>query len=336
MTVAQVSNGEQTFLDINGDPLSGGQVFFYAVGTTTPQTTWSDINQTIANPNPVILDQAGRAPIWGQGEYRQIVTDQFGNTQWDLTTSAGLGTANNTFTGTFIVNGNSTFNGSVSIADNLTVSGNTNLNALNVTGATDLEGTLTTGGFAAFNDGMNIQGIIPGGTDYTLDVNGNAGIGGRLDVTGAINCNSVSTFANQLTITASVGSGGLSVGGSIAGTNNGIVADHDIRSNQAMFATAFNVVSDRNLKVEIEDLQIKGLDILSRVSVKKYEFEGDGREHWGFVAQDLETVTGGKIGSGGSISVSGLTAILWKALQETMEEIEKLRVRVKVLEAHVR
>lgn len=54
------------FLDDNGNPLSGGKIFTYAAGTTTPLATYTSRDGTTANANPIILDAAGRTPqqIW--------------------------------------------------------------------------------------------------------------------------------------------------------------------------------------------------------------------------------------------------------------------------------
>lgn len=54
------------FFNNNGAPLSGGKIYTYAAGTTTPQTTFTSNSGLQANPNPVILDSAGRTPeqIW--------------------------------------------------------------------------------------------------------------------------------------------------------------------------------------------------------------------------------------------------------------------------------
>lgn len=65
--------GEQTFFDNNGLPLSAGCVYFYIPGTTSPKATYQNSAQTTANTNPVQLDAAGRAIIYGTGTYRQIV-----------------------------------------------------------------------------------------------------------------------------------------------------------------------------------------------------------------------------------------------------------------------
>lgn len=63
-TAALIPSPKQTFLDSSGNPLSGGKVYTYAAGTTTPQNTFSDAGLSVANANPVILDSAGRAAIY--------------------------------------------------------------------------------------------------------------------------------------------------------------------------------------------------------------------------------------------------------------------------------
>lgn len=55
------------FFDNDGNVLSGGKIYTYAAGTTTPQTTYTTSLGNIAHANPIILDSAGRVPtgeIW--------------------------------------------------------------------------------------------------------------------------------------------------------------------------------------------------------------------------------------------------------------------------------
>ena len=55
------------FFDNNGVILSGGKLYTYAAGTTTPQTTYTTSAGNIAHTNPIILDSAGRVPggeVW--------------------------------------------------------------------------------------------------------------------------------------------------------------------------------------------------------------------------------------------------------------------------------
>jgi len=54
------------FFDNNGVPLSGGKIYTYAAGTTTPLATYTTPAGNIANSNPIILNSAGRCDneIW--------------------------------------------------------------------------------------------------------------------------------------------------------------------------------------------------------------------------------------------------------------------------------
>lgn len=78
--------GKQTFQDTNGEPLEEGYVYHYIPGTLTEKDTWQDQAGLTLNENPIRLDAEGRCTIWGDGLYRQIVTDQDGNELWDQVT----------------------------------------------------------------------------------------------------------------------------------------------------------------------------------------------------------------------------------------------------------
>lgn len=87
-TAALLPNGQQQFVDANGQPYASGTVYFYVPATTTPKNTWQDANQSTLNTNPITLDSAGRGTIYGSGQYRQVLMDSLGNTVWDKLTSA--------------------------------------------------------------------------------------------------------------------------------------------------------------------------------------------------------------------------------------------------------
>lgn len=70
----------QQYFNSNGAPLSGGQIWTYGAGTTTPLATYTDSGGLTPNQNPVILDSAGQAPIWmGPSVYKFVVEDSLGN-----------------------------------------------------------------------------------------------------------------------------------------------------------------------------------------------------------------------------------------------------------------
>jgi hypothetical protein len=54
------------FFDDSGAPLSGGLLYTYAAGTTTPAATYTSNTGLTANSNPIVLDAAGRVAeeIW--------------------------------------------------------------------------------------------------------------------------------------------------------------------------------------------------------------------------------------------------------------------------------
>lgn len=78
------------WIDSNGVPLSGGKIYTYIPGTSTPAPTYADADMTTGLSNPIVLDSAGRAAIFGPGAYRFVVTDADGNQIYDALTAAYL------------------------------------------------------------------------------------------------------------------------------------------------------------------------------------------------------------------------------------------------------
>lgn len=85
------------YRDIASDEILGGlnpgQMFFYATGTTTLQTTYKDPDLTVANTNPVILNPDGTLPnVWLQELVYNVVlknasaVEQFARDPIDATT----------------------------------------------------------------------------------------------------------------------------------------------------------------------------------------------------------------------------------------------------------
>lgn len=56
----------EQFIDANGNPYSGGRLYWYAAGSTTAQDTFTDSTGATANANPVVCDSAGRpqTEVW--------------------------------------------------------------------------------------------------------------------------------------------------------------------------------------------------------------------------------------------------------------------------------
>lgn len=69
--------------DGNGFPLAAGTIDTFVANSSTPKTTWTIADKSAANSNPIVLDSAGRAVIYGDGTYRLVVKDSEGNLIWD-------------------------------------------------------------------------------------------------------------------------------------------------------------------------------------------------------------------------------------------------------------
>lgn len=89
MAIPPLPQGTTTFIGPTGEPLSGGKVFTYVPGGTTPLATWQDPGQVSLNTNPILLNANGQAVIYGWGAYRLLVQDSLGNTISDSITYGG-------------------------------------------------------------------------------------------------------------------------------------------------------------------------------------------------------------------------------------------------------
>jgi hypothetical protein len=82
------------FFTSNGEPLSGGKLYSYAAGTTTPLSTYTDESGLIANTNPVILDPRGEASVWlGTNSYKFKLTTAADVELWTVDNISAAATA---------------------------------------------------------------------------------------------------------------------------------------------------------------------------------------------------------------------------------------------------
>jgi hypothetical protein len=72
------------FFDNNGNPLSGGKIYTYEAGTTTPLASYTSSTGNTAHTNPIVLDSGGRVP---GGEIWVIASTLY---KFVLETSAGV------------------------------------------------------------------------------------------------------------------------------------------------------------------------------------------------------------------------------------------------------
>lgn len=68
VNLSPIAGAGWQFFDNNGNPLTGGKLYTYLAGTTTPATTYTSSSGGTANANPIVLDSAGRlsgsSEIW--------------------------------------------------------------------------------------------------------------------------------------------------------------------------------------------------------------------------------------------------------------------------------
>jgi hypothetical protein len=272
-----------------------------------------------------VLDQAGRAKIWGNTIYRQVVTDQFGNVQWDLDTQAGV-------TGSII--GDVTTTENFTIGGNLQVNGTSNFNGLAT--FTDIHtADFTSSQSATFNFLQGTQGYfthLQWGNGLGNDVNTNT-----LTVNSSANVNSilvdnVSTFNGPVDIHSNLEiQGGYSIvvdspGGIqtntiqsdaagtplLCGTNFLPTAHHgaDLGANaQAwnnVYAAAYITVSTDPVSAIVED---GALEIVKSVPVKT-------EPHLGIAKEDLKGHDWSQVETNEGVNYNIVVGMLWKALQE--------------------
>lgn len=103
VNLSALAGAGQQFFDNNGSPLSGGKLWSYQAGTTTPQTTYTTAAGNVAHTNPIILDSSGRVAtgeIWltAASNYKFVLMTSANVTlaTWDnITGINGTGIASN-------------------------------------------------------------------------------------------------------------------------------------------------------------------------------------------------------------------------------------------------
>ena len=105
--LSPVGGAASQFFTNNGIILSGGKLYTYAAGTTTPQATFTSSSGSTNHTNPIILDSAGRVPggeIWlSASPYKFLLKDSNDVLIGTYDNVSGIGAASyqiDNFTGT--------------------------------------------------------------------------------------------------------------------------------------------------------------------------------------------------------------------------------------------
>jgi hypothetical protein len=96
VNLSPVGGAAAQFFDNSGQVLTGGKLYTYLAGTTTPATTYTTNAGTTPNTNPIILDAAGRVPssgeIWVTAgvQYKFVLKDANDVQLWTVDNLVGL------------------------------------------------------------------------------------------------------------------------------------------------------------------------------------------------------------------------------------------------------
>lgn len=66
VNLSMMAGAGAQFFDNSGNVLTGGKLYTYAAGTTTPQAVYTTNAGNVAHANPIVLDAAGRVPNGGE------------------------------------------------------------------------------------------------------------------------------------------------------------------------------------------------------------------------------------------------------------------------------
>lgn len=292
------------FLDNNGVVLSGGKLYTYDAGTTTPRATYTSASGAVANTNPIILDSAGRVAgeVWltSNVKYKFVLKTSDDVTLWtnddiagvpassitslringstsgyvDLTTVPVAGANTITFpaaTGTVLLDPNTAFTGTTTF-ETISATGDISGRNFSSSGSISLSGMVYSSGTSQFK--------IPVGTtsERAGGFNGNGSISGT-----TLSISTVST-------------GALSVGSTISGT--GVTADTRITAfgTGTGGAGTYTVTPSQTVtSTVIVDAPVTGM---IRYNSTLSTFEGYSGTTWGSI--------GGGATGGGSDAVFNL------------------------------
>jgi len=200
------------FTTAAGVPLSGGKVYTFIAGTTTPQATFTDYTGATPNTNPVILDSRGEANIWlGGALYKFRLTDANDVEIWTVDYISAP-----------------TSSVSAVLSGNVTIDSDTPGPALKIT-------QTGTGPVLRVQDSAD-----PDATPFVIDNAGNVGIGtavptAQLEATGAAKLGSLTLTGSPLPV-ASGGTG--AVDPATARANLGTAASGAVTGSGLTMATA--------------------------------------------------------------------------------------------------
>lgn len=108
---------------------------------------------------------------------------------------------------------------------------------------------------------------------------------------------------------------------------------------------ASNISSDRRIKDNIKDCEVKALDIINKIQHKQFDKKDDGKHYdIGYIAQDMEEIDPNFVIKREKtdtleeryyINELPIIATLSKAIQEQQQQIEELKLKIKEMEEKI-
>ena len=206
-------------LTVDDDAGIGGDLTVSGAGTV-------DGTLTVNTALSVTYPGSTRTIIAGAGvtdSDRMIIKSQVGNTTFGLMPLQGNNVPLGNNTNRWVITGTTgTFSSDLDIEGNIDVNGTSNLDVVDIDGATDMASTLTVGDLATFNQGSTTSGIAnvatfnasgPAGFNEPVTISntasaGNTTVSGTLGVSGAT------------TLSSTLAAGATSITGTLGATGN--------------------------------------------------------------------------------------------------------------------
>ena len=207
MTINLAPYPKLQFFASNGSFLSGGKLYTYAAGTTTPLTTYTDYTASTPQTNPVILDSRGEASVWlGQARYKFVLKDNNDVEIWtqdNIIMSPGADGSGAYGTWSIDISGNAA---TATTATYATTAGIANAVApgaavTSINGA-GLYGFSLTGGPITSSGTLTVTPPAPGAANHVMASDGTNWV--SLDISGLLGGPAFSVYSN-VTQTVSIG-----------------------------------------------------------------------------------------------------------------------------------
>jgi hypothetical protein len=209
----------------------------------------------------------------------------------------------------------------LSLADNLA-------SALDITqGANSYIKFDSTDGDEALSFGTTpiVEFLSTGGStgDADFSVSGYAQFAGIVEVDGALDCDSTSTFAGLATLAA----GATLSGGDLTVTSGDITCSS---TSSEVKAGSFVTYSDAALKTNVETVD-NAMDMIQGLRGVSYDLKANGTREYGFIAQEVNEILPEVVSTSGNlmgIDYTRITSLLVEAVKTQQAEIIALQEKL--------